>query len=30
MKDGKKEDVVHDITFAFVAHAFMPDTTITQ
>lgn len=26
MKDGK--DVVHDVTFAFVAHAFHPDTRI--
>ena len=30
IKDGKKADVVHDITFAFVAHAFMPETTIIQ
>ncbi len=30
MKDGKRQDVVHDITFAFVAHAFMPDTEIKK
>ena len=30
MKEGKSEDVVYDITFAFVAHAFMPDTPITR
>ena len=30
MKDGKAEDVVHDITFAFVSHAFMPDVKIIK
>ena len=29
-KDGKNADVVHEITFAFVAHAFMPDTLIIK
>jgi len=30
MKDGKAEDVAYDVTFAFVAHAFMPDTPIVK
>ncbi|MCF6321900.1 MAG: DUF3179 domain-containing protein [Rhizobiaceae bacterium] len=30
MKDGKALDVVYDVTFAFVAHAFMPDTPIVK
>jgi hypothetical protein len=28
LKDGKVEDVVHDVTFAFVFHAFHPDGAI--
>jgi len=28
LKDGKPEDVVHDVTFAFVFHAFHPDGVI--
>jgi hypothetical protein len=30
LKDGKPEDIFHDITFAFVAHAFMPDVAIIK
>ncbi len=30
MIDGKATDVVHDVTFAFVAQAFMPDTPIIK
>lgn len=30
MVDGKAIDVVHDVTFAFVAHAFMPNTPIIK
>ncbi len=28
--DGKTRDVAHEVTFAFVAHAFMPDTPIVK
>ena len=30
MNEGKREDVAHEVTFAFVAHAFMPDTPIVK
>ena len=30
MKEGKPVDVVHDVTFAFVAYAFMPDAPIIK
>lgn len=30
MQNGEAKDVAHEITFAFVAHAFMPDTPIIQ
>jgi len=30
MIDGKAQDAVHDLTFAFVAHAFHPELTIRQ
>jgi hypothetical protein len=30
MINGKSEDVVHEVTFAFVAHAFMPQTQIVK
>lgn len=29
-KDGKITDIVHDVTFAFVFHAFHPNGTLTQ
>lgn len=30
MKDGKPQDVAHDVTFAFVAHAFLPEVEIIK
>ncbi len=30
MIDGETRDAVHDITFAFVAHAFHPEISIQQ